>query len=143
MSKEKAYGRIHYFYGFWRLHGNQEGKPVNNPLAENGVMFSDRLDELDRPMEMVSHQCLLCPLPKWEDNYAKYNNKYWIPARLCRKCEFHIKRRRGVWFACCDRKAAKHKGQAIAKELDSVWNNAIDFADSIMGKPSSKEEANE
>ena len=133
-SAERANGRIHFYPGFWRLHGNNEGKP-----GSEGILFSDRTDELGRPMEMVTLRCLRCPLTKWEPKYAKYRNRYWIPARLCRKCDFYRKRRRGAWYACCGHNAAKNKSKAVAEELNEAWDNAIDFANSIIGKSTIKD----
>lgn len=134
-AREKANGRIPVFDGFWRLQGNKEGKP-----GSEGILFDDRIDNLGRPMEMVNLLCAICPDEKWESDYAKTDSGYWVPMRLCRKCPHYRKRRKGAWYSCCGLRASRNPNKAVATELTDVWNNAIDFADSIMGKPSNKRE---
>ncbi len=133
-AREKANGRIHVFDGFWRLQGNTEGKP-----GTEGILFRDHVDKLGRPIEMVNLLCAPCPDSKWEADYAKLDSGYWIPMRLCRKCTHYRKRRKGAWYSCCGYKASGNPQREVVNALDHALSNAIDFADSIIGKPKKKE----
>jgi hypothetical protein len=131
VALEKAEGRIGTTLGLWlRLKGNTEGQPFDQPAYFDGLT-----DDLERPIEwaMPRDYCIQCPHPKWQDQYAITNGKYWVPRKHCRKCEFYRtakeSRRR---YATCQYKAKANPVKEAFDTVVSATARAIDLADDII-----------
>jgi hypothetical protein len=135
-AKEHAEGRIHFFAGFWRLVGSKEGT-----VSEGEPRF-ERMDALNRPMEMVGGPSVTCSHPKWEATCAKTKGYYWVLSKNCKRCEFYrtAKQSRRK-YPCCQYKA-KDGNSAVEglKAVNEALVNASQFADTILGKKSDKSE---
>jgi len=129
-AEERRNGRIHTWPGHWRLKGSNDGTP-----GEYTERF-DRDDDLGRPMELVTLKCIRCDWDKWESDYAKSDKWYWIPWRICKKCEHYIKgerKRGGIRYPCCRRKRSRTPKQDAAKDVLSAFSKAVDDANQIIG----------
>jgi hypothetical protein len=133
-AKERADGRIDFFRGFWRLVGSKEGT-----VSEDEPRF-ERLDALNRPMEMVGGPSVKCLHPKWEPTCAKTGKGYWVLSKHCKRCEFYRTAKQSRRKYPCCQYEAKGGNSSIEglKAVNEALANASQFADAIMGKKPDK-----
>ena len=70
----------------------------------------------------------VCPSPPGDfPENSRTHGHYWVPMRVCRKCEHHIKRRRGQPYPCCAvLRENKRKGPTPVQSAVSIIETATE-----------------
>lgn len=135
---DSTVGRIRWRSSMWALVGGPHDKNrlQNERLAGKGPRFNERGELLHNGAVLVKKISTLCPKPPRDEFYSD-GKFFWVPATVCRACQYHRKANRSFRFPRCTFKSHGDKTKLDAKieaaiQTSEVFDRAIHRAKEII-----------